>query len=92
MNASAVIRLSRAILVLRPLAAGYITFSRAAEMAGLSVWDFAQLAKEREPPGATGLAYSFRREQPSANATRFTRSRRRNHQNALVEQVGTDVC
>ncbi|QCP91206.1 uncharacterized protein UPF0175 [Haloarcula quadrata] len=30
------------------LAAGSITFSRAAEMAGLSVWDFAQLAKERD--------------------------------------------
>jgi predicted HTH domain antitoxin len=30
------------------LAAGSITFSRAAEMAGMSVWDFAQLAKERD--------------------------------------------
>jgi len=30
------------------LAAGSITFSKAAEMAGMSVWDFAQLAKERD--------------------------------------------
>ncbi len=30
------------------LAAGSITFSKAAELAGLSVWDFAQLAKERD--------------------------------------------
>lgn len=30
------------------LAAGSITFSRAAELAGMSVWDFAQLAKERD--------------------------------------------
>jgi len=30
------------------LAAGSITFSRAAEMAGMSVWDFAQLAKDRD--------------------------------------------
>ncbi|MDS0220956.1 UPF0175 family protein [Haloarcula sp. S1AR25-5A] len=30
------------------LAAGSITFSRAAEMAGMSVWDFAQLAKKRD--------------------------------------------
>ena len=29
-------------------AAGSITFSKAAEMAGMSVWDFAQLAKERD--------------------------------------------
>ena len=30
------------------LASGSITFSRAAEMAGMSVWDFAQLTKERD--------------------------------------------
>jgi predicted HTH domain antitoxin len=30
------------------LAAGSITFSKAAELAGLSVWDFAQLAKEHD--------------------------------------------
>jgi len=30
------------------LAAGRITFSRAAELAELSVWDFAQLASERD--------------------------------------------
>lgn len=30
------------------LAAGSITFSRAAELAGMSVWDFARLAKERD--------------------------------------------
>ena len=30
------------------LAAGQITFSRAAELAGLSVWDFAQLAQDRD--------------------------------------------
>lgn len=30
------------------LAAGRITFSRAADLAGMSVWDFAQLAKERD--------------------------------------------
>lgn len=30
------------------LADGSITFSRAAELAGMSVWDFAQLAKERD--------------------------------------------
>lgn len=30
------------------LAAGSITFSKAAELAGLSVWEFAQLAKERD--------------------------------------------
>lgn len=27
---------------------GEVTFSKAAEMAGMSVWDFAQLAKERD--------------------------------------------
>ena len=30
------------------LTAGTISFSKAAEMAGMSVWDFAQLAKERD--------------------------------------------
>ena len=30
------------------LAAGTVTFSKAAEMAGVSVWDFAQLANERD--------------------------------------------
>lgn len=30
------------------LAAGSITFSRAADLAGMSVWDFARLAKERD--------------------------------------------
>jgi predicted HTH domain antitoxin len=30
------------------LAAGTITFSKAAELAGMSVWDFAQLAKEHD--------------------------------------------
>ena len=30
------------------LAAGQVTFSRAAELAGMSVWDFAQLASERD--------------------------------------------
>jgi predicted HTH domain antitoxin len=30
------------------LAAGSITFSKAAELAGMSVWDFARLAKERD--------------------------------------------
>ena len=30
------------------LAAGTTTFSNAAAMAGMSVWDFAQLAKERD--------------------------------------------
>ena len=30
------------------LAAGKITFGKAAERAGMSVWDFAQLAKERD--------------------------------------------
>jgi metal-responsive CopG/Arc/MetJ family transcriptional regulator len=30
------------------LAAGRITFSTAADMAGLSVWEFARLAKERD--------------------------------------------
>ena len=30
------------------LAAGRITFSRAADLAGLSVWEFARLAKERD--------------------------------------------
>lgn len=30
------------------LAAGTTTFSKAAELAGMSIWDFAQLAKERD--------------------------------------------
>jgi len=30
------------------LAAGKTTFSNAAELAGMTVWDFAQLAKERD--------------------------------------------
>ena len=30
------------------LAAGRITFSKAADLAGLSVWEFARLAKERD--------------------------------------------
>ena len=30
------------------LAAGTVTFSKAAELAGMSVWDFAQLAKEHD--------------------------------------------
>ncbi|MCL9813308.1 UPF0175 family protein [Natranaeroarchaeum aerophilus] len=30
------------------LSAGKVTFSRAAELAGMSVWDFAQLARERD--------------------------------------------
>lgn len=30
------------------LAAGTISFNKAAELAGMSVWDFAQLAKERD--------------------------------------------
>jgi|AntDeeMetagen681_2_1112603.scaffolds.fasta_scaffold05929_2 predicted HTH domain antitoxin len=30
------------------LAAGKVTFNRAAELAGMSVWDFAQLAKEHD--------------------------------------------
>lgn len=33
---------------LEQLAAGQISFSRAAELAGMSVWDFAQLTKERD--------------------------------------------
>lgn len=33
---------------LEQLAAGTITFSKAAERAGTSVWDFAQLAKARD--------------------------------------------
>ncbi|WP_435119704.1 UPF0175 family protein [Halolamina sp. C58] len=33
---------------LEQLAAGSITFSKAAELAGMSVWDFAQLAKEHD--------------------------------------------
>ena len=30
------------------LAAGTVTFGKAAELAGMSVWDFAQLAEERD--------------------------------------------
>lgn len=33
---------------LEQLAAGSITFSRAAELAGMSVWDFAQLAQDHD--------------------------------------------
>lgn len=33
---------------LEKLDRGEVTFMRAAEMAGLSVWDFAQLARERD--------------------------------------------
>jgi predicted HTH domain antitoxin len=33
---------------LNQLAAGTISFSRAADLAGMSVWDFAQLAKDRD--------------------------------------------
>jgi predicted HTH domain antitoxin len=33
---------------LEQLAAGTMTFSKAAELAGMSVWDFAQLAKDRD--------------------------------------------
>lgn len=33
---------------LEQLAAGSISFSRAAELAGMSIWDFAQLAKEHD--------------------------------------------
>ncbi|WP_313692503.1 UPF0175 family protein [Halorarum halobium] len=33
---------------LEQLAAGDVTFSRAAERAGMSVWDFARLARERD--------------------------------------------
>lgn len=33
---------------LERLAAGTITFSKAAELAGMSVWDFAQLVKRRD--------------------------------------------
>ena len=33
---------------LEKLAAGTVTFSKAAELAGMSVWDFAQLAKQHD--------------------------------------------
>jgi predicted HTH domain antitoxin len=33
---------------LEQLAAGTITFSKAAELAGMSVWDFAQLIRDRD--------------------------------------------
>jgi predicted HTH domain antitoxin len=36
------------------LAAGDVTFSKAAELAGMSVWDFAQLAKERDITWVSG--------------------------------------
>lgn len=39
---------------LEQLAAGRITFSKAAELAGMSVWDFAQLAKERDITWVSG--------------------------------------
>jgi predicted HTH domain antitoxin len=39
---------------LEQLAAGRVTFSRAAELAGMSVWDFAQLAKERDITWVSG--------------------------------------
>lgn len=43
---------------LEQLDRGDVTFTRAAEMAGLSVWDFARLARERDVTwvGADGLA------------------------------------
>ncbi len=33
---------------LEQLAAGTVTFNKAAELAGMSIWDFAQLAKEHD--------------------------------------------
>jgi predicted HTH domain antitoxin len=39
---------------LEQLESGSITFSKAAELAGLSVWDFAQLAKERDVTWVSG--------------------------------------
>jgi predicted HTH domain antitoxin len=39
---------------LEQLAAGRITFSKAAELAGMSVWDFAQLAKDRDIAWVSG--------------------------------------
>jgi predicted HTH domain antitoxin len=39
---------------LEQLEAGRVTFSKAAELAGLSVWDFAQLAKDRDITWVSG--------------------------------------
>lgn len=39
---------------LEQLEAGHVTFSKAAALAGLSVWDFAQLAKERDVTWVSG--------------------------------------
>lgn len=39
---------------LERLAGGEVSFSRAAELAGLSVWDFASLAKERDVTWVSG--------------------------------------
>ncbi|WP_129113456.1 UPF0175 family protein [Halegenticoccus tardaugens] len=39
---------------LERLAAGRVTFARAAELAGMSAWDFAQLAKERDVTWVSG--------------------------------------
>ena len=39
---------------LEQLAAGEITFSKAADLAGTSVWDFAQLAKEHNVTWVSG--------------------------------------
>ncbi len=39
---------------LEQLAAGTVTFTRAAELAGMSVWDFAQLAKEHDVTWVAG--------------------------------------
>ena len=42
---------------LRKLAAGEVSYSRAAELAGMSVWDFALLVEEHDAPwvGSEGL-------------------------------------
>ena len=39
---------------LSKLSTGEVTFARAAEMAGLSVWEFAALAKERDVTWVSG--------------------------------------
>jgi predicted HTH domain antitoxin len=39
---------------LEQLSAGRVTFSNAAELAGMSVWDFAQLAKDRDITWVSG--------------------------------------
>ena len=39
---------------LERLAAGEVTFSKAADFAGMSVWDFAQLAKEHDITWVSG--------------------------------------